>query len=413
MNGNLKKVLKNQRGITLVALVITIVILIILATITINYAFGDDGLIKKAQYAKDISANSTKHEEESMSNLVEYMNEMLIEPVLEIDVAHARENGTKFEDTTAIRDDLGNVIYVPGGFKIAQDSGTKVEEGIVIEDATESATKGNQFVWIPVGIYNVSKSINSTGILINDLTRRQWSNIENAVQEPETIEENGVATGAWSVTNYYGEENENSCTINGNINSINAFKASATQKSTENEKGHGGFYIGRFEQSEDNESKMNKIPYSNLLRDTAKNEAEEMYSGNEFVTSELMSSYAWDTALNFICQTNVGDGKGYVLATTTSVNRANIKTNNQSKTGEYTVDGKVVDKYSNIYDFLGNMSEWTTEYSPTLINEGIDGDVYRGGAAIPPRKAFAAVRNNNFASGTDESIGFRTQLYIK
>ena len=46
-----------QSGITLVALVITIVILIILATVTINTVFGDNGLIKQAEYARDLSSN--------------------------------------------------------------------------------------------------------------------------------------------------------------------------------------------------------------------------------------------------------------------------------------------------------------------------------------------------------------------
>ena len=44
--------LKNQRGITLVALVITIIILIILATVAISFAFGSNGLINRAQDAK-------------------------------------------------------------------------------------------------------------------------------------------------------------------------------------------------------------------------------------------------------------------------------------------------------------------------------------------------------------------------
>ena len=50
--------LKNQKGITLVALVITIVILIILATVGISFAFGTDGLIGRAQDAKNFQANA-------------------------------------------------------------------------------------------------------------------------------------------------------------------------------------------------------------------------------------------------------------------------------------------------------------------------------------------------------------------
>ena len=66
-----------ERGITLVALVITIIIIIILATVTINMAFGDNGLIKQAELARNMAANSTKHETESMANLTAYMNEMM------------------------------------------------------------------------------------------------------------------------------------------------------------------------------------------------------------------------------------------------------------------------------------------------------------------------------------------------
>ena len=40
--------LKNAKGITLLALVITIIIIIILSTVAISFAFGDNGLIKRA-----------------------------------------------------------------------------------------------------------------------------------------------------------------------------------------------------------------------------------------------------------------------------------------------------------------------------------------------------------------------------
>ena len=72
------KNLKNtERGITLVALVITIIIIIILATITMNMAFGDNGLITQAQKAKDMAANSVIAEQEGMNSLMgEFANVM-------------------------------------------------------------------------------------------------------------------------------------------------------------------------------------------------------------------------------------------------------------------------------------------------------------------------------------------------
>ncbi len=66
-----------ERGITLVALVITIVVIIILATVTINFAFGQGGLIKQAEDARDYYANDTKYTEESLANVTAYLNGIL------------------------------------------------------------------------------------------------------------------------------------------------------------------------------------------------------------------------------------------------------------------------------------------------------------------------------------------------
>ena len=69
--------LKNQRGITLVALVITIIILIILATVAISFAFGNEGLVNRAEQASDMYANDTKYTEKSITNVEHYINDIL------------------------------------------------------------------------------------------------------------------------------------------------------------------------------------------------------------------------------------------------------------------------------------------------------------------------------------------------
>ena len=72
-----KKMRKSEQGITLVALVITVIIIIILATVTINMAFGDNGLITQAELAKDMAANSVVAEQEGMNSVLsEYLNVM-------------------------------------------------------------------------------------------------------------------------------------------------------------------------------------------------------------------------------------------------------------------------------------------------------------------------------------------------
>ena len=69
--------LKNQRGITLVALVITIVVLIILATISISFAFGNNGLVNRAEQARDFYTNDTKYTEQSITNVDQYLKGVL------------------------------------------------------------------------------------------------------------------------------------------------------------------------------------------------------------------------------------------------------------------------------------------------------------------------------------------------
>ena len=69
--------LKNQKGITLVALVITIVVLIILATIAISFAFGEKGLVPKAKDAAEYYANDTKYTEDSITNVEHYINSII------------------------------------------------------------------------------------------------------------------------------------------------------------------------------------------------------------------------------------------------------------------------------------------------------------------------------------------------
>lgn len=66
---------KNQKGITLVALVITIVILIILATVAISFAFGSDGLIGYAEDSRNYQANADAQTAELLNSATEYIED--------------------------------------------------------------------------------------------------------------------------------------------------------------------------------------------------------------------------------------------------------------------------------------------------------------------------------------------------
>ncbi len=64
-----------NKGITLVALVVTIVIMLILASVTLNIVLGDNGLIKQAQMAKEKTDEAVKNEISSMGELEDILHE--------------------------------------------------------------------------------------------------------------------------------------------------------------------------------------------------------------------------------------------------------------------------------------------------------------------------------------------------
>ncbi len=76
-NTNTCTKIKTERGITLVALIITVVIMLILATVTISEAFGENGLIEQAKKARDMTTNSIARDQASLDRLMqEYSNIM-------------------------------------------------------------------------------------------------------------------------------------------------------------------------------------------------------------------------------------------------------------------------------------------------------------------------------------------------
>ena len=360
----------------------------ILSTVIINVAMGENGLLAQARQAKELAEREADEEDKKTSTLGGSVSN-LIEGVPEMTVSYAKDNNLKFDTNTKLADDLRNVVTVPGGFHIADDSGVTVEEGIVIEDNIT----GDQFVWIPVGTYNVSADLVSDGKLTNNLSRR----IFEPSGATEVQGDNAIST------DYYGEGNENSVAKE----QIEQFKDSANK--------NAGFYIGRYEAGTEEErtnvnialtrplAQKDKYPYIYITRDQARMQSEAMYSGNEYVTSELMSSYAWDTALNFICQTNVEDGEGIYLAGTQSKEDTNINTGEMTKTGEYTADN-----YSNIFDFLGNNMEFNTEYS----NNKNGSCVIREGSWANDA-GYSSFRYHFTLTEAYPNCAFRVQLYIK
>ena len=109
------KVKQSNKGITLIALVVTIVVLLILAGITITAAIGDNGLINKAKIAAEKTNQTVQNDitamEEYNQQLQDLIEEMERSSIEELMTTSSTKNETVY-------DKYGNKIRVPAGFKI-------------------------------------------------------------------------------------------------------------------------------------------------------------------------------------------------------------------------------------------------------------------------------------------------------
>ena len=373
----------------------TIIILLILATISIQ-SLTNTGLFKNAQKAKDETQNAAENQAKTLNEYEDELNKYISgdvkKPVKKVSDNIGSVLSTT--DNTELEDAYGNKIVVPAGFKIVSDSTTNnaqtVNQGIVIEDATktaegtETSTSGSQFVWIPVGkIY--------TDVAKTD------ANAKTIELNRYTFDSNGkpTAQGEKVIETYYSETASKGNTV---AKDINAFKTSVAT--------NGGYYIGRYEArtttkrtAEGNaltqitEKGTDQI-YNYVKQSQAAKLSQEMYNSNKF-TSDLMNSYAWDTATLFLqtCGTN----SKYSRQTKVSSALSQTGTNTQS----------TKDVQCNVYDMASNTREWTTE---TYDNSDIP-CVKRGGS-YNGSISYTSNRFNNNPSNSYDSIGFRPLLFV-
>ena len=281
----------------------------------------------------------------------------------------AVEANKTYNENTTLQDAYLNKIVIPAGFKVTNDT-TNVAEGIVIEDATSGATAGSQFVWVPVG--KITKADGTeTEIKLNRYTFA--SDGTPTAKNEERID------------SYYSETASKGNTV---AKSISDFKSSVAA--------NGGYYIGRYEARKNTTSgKLTEVNsdsvWNNITQPGAATQARNMYDEQQPFTSDLMNSYAWDTAITFI--QNCTDKTNYA---------------NQTRlTTSFSSTGTTNDNPCNIFDMASNVLEWTTETSsqsgyPCVLRGG---DYYYSNLCTSRRR-------NSDTSSSDKDIGFRPLLYL-
>ena len=373
--------LRNKdKGITLIALVITIIILLILAGISIS-ALTNQGLFKNAKAAQNATEKAEEEQGQRLNEYEDEINKYLNNNNEDEKLGLITDNINKElskTDNTKLKDEKGNKIVVPAGFKIINGA-TTVDKGIVIEDVTETATKGSQFVWVPVG------TITKADGTITEIKLNRY-----------TFDENGIPTAQDDkIIDTYFQELEESNKGNTVAKSISDFKTSALK--------NGGYYIGRYEARTATArsaagntltqiiEKGTENVYNYVTQLQAAQLSQNMYNSIKF-TSDLMNSYAWDTAIVFI--QNCGTNSKY-------------SRQNSLNTGAVSQIGTNVDIQCNIYDMASNIMEWITE---TCINSERP-CVVRGGHYYDSNFG-ANTRDSSIISLSDDHVGFRTLLYL-
>ena len=137
-----KKIIKKAKGITLISLVITIIILLILAGVTLSLTLGDNGIITQAQKAKEAHGIAAIKEDIQLAILdkeLEKGGEGLTEEELEEilkDYGEIQEDGNTIKTDDGYEIDIDE-IYKPGGGGTGGDAATDEELAALLEKIKE------------------------------------------------------------------------------------------------------------------------------------------------------------------------------------------------------------------------------------------------------------------------------------
>ena len=399
--------MKKNKGITLIALIITIIILLILVGVSINLAIKGD-LFGSAEKAVNGTNAKVEEQQTAVDELMGELDEVekeIEEQQRQQEEAEKQKNlpGTRVtENTKYIRN--GKTAWIPKGFTVSGiKSEQSIDDGLVIYDIPEGTTpdwsnpdsvktKYNQFVWIPVEV-----TASDTETSIEAFKRSAWT---------ANAETGGERT---TLSTSYTEPNETNDTADktGIANQIANLTKSIYK--------HGGFYIGRYEAGSKTPRtsssgvteigiKQDMYPYiyvkwgdsmSSIGTTGAVYLSNSLYNTNEYgATSMLCTGACWDSMLDFIKDSkhSVTDSTkwgNYSNSETFEITRGAYAVYNNNTLGSFNNVGSKYSKMKNtsillttgaterncsknIYDVAGNCYEWTTE-SNSSSNR-----VYRG-----------------------------------
>ena len=429
--------MKKNKGITLVALVVTIVVLLILAGVSINLVLGNNGIIAKAKEAQRESAEASQNDLIGMNELAQQLEEQ---------INGSTGNGGKTEPET--------VPYLPSD-DFHYDTSTSVDTGLVIKDAS-----GNEYVWVVVP--RTTAVYKTTGLGKTTFTDADYTSIENDLKEYTK-----TYRGSTSYSDTYVADTANVGWLTSS--EYTELKNSMLKSVYEN----GGFYVGRYEAGIDTTAGTNRTsntdknsngkytmpsttpvsradayPYTWVTRTQAQNLASNVNSGTK--TSSLMFGVQWDLVLAFMSRdtakitstdvltknsTAIGNYRDSVFqlsqtgkyatmsaynlsstwnpSTTPTANFVDTSRNKIAQSSDsngilVTTGTSEKNKVMNIYDIAGNVWEWTLEKTSYVSYPCAErGGFFNNDGSDSP----AVDRGYNDTTYAYSSVGFRLSLW--
>ena len=412
------KKIANNRGITLIALIVTIIVLLILAGISVSMLTGQNGILNRAAEAKEKTVVAQKDEEKTLQGYEDIM--------------------AQYTGSLPLREETKP--YFPNSTFSYKEG--NLSTGLVIKDSND-----NEYVWVevPTTIYSDSK-YNAKGI---PSSAGDWEKIRDCLK---------AYTEDYSSSSYK-DTNTDGTTYSDDYK--NMLKSVYT---------NGGFWIGRYEAGLEGDTprtayteisasdkaviKPNVYPYNYVKRDEAQTLAQKMNYGD--CKGSLIFGIQWDLTLKYIEEKTVEvakeankdkvrtDIKRKLTSDSTEIgnyyNSAFIL--NRGKFAQYnalskwynfnseekptlvtgsnkkeqslyengillTTGATEATNLQNIYDIAGNVWEWTREIYATSNPCVVRGGCYYYDGSNNPAKD----RSNDSTSSSNSVVGFRLGLW--